>query len=306
MLSEAAGSTWPDVKYCYDCLYEAAIKSVERTNLLTATQSITTIADTASYNLEPDFLKLYLTDNRNNFYIKYSDGTNTYFLYQQDYGQVVLANNTASVLIPNTFTIIDAAAPTRMTGTATSTGALTHSYTIFGSTLGESTLTDTGASFGTVSAGDIIHNTYDASHGIVVAESSATACICALFDGTNNYFTLTTDTYILTPQNRYKIILDPPPSTAGHTITVYYVQRPTPVYSYYRAYKMPYDYREPLLSYAAWKYRYRDREPNFGDGYYKFWDMSVRELGRMHNKTTIKRDFTVNLIKRNNRSRTVG
>ena len=305
MLSEAAGSTWPDVKYCYDCLYEAAIKSVERTNLLTTTQSITTVANQTDYNFEPDFLKLYLTDIRNNFYIKYSDGTTTYFIYQQDYSEIVLANNTTSVSIPSTFAIVDAAAPSRMTGTTTSTGALTHSYTIFGSTLGESTLTDSGGSFGTVSVGDIVHNTTDTSHGIVAAESSSTAFICALFDGTNNYFT-SGDSYIVTLQNRYKLVLDPPPSTAGHTITIYYVQRPNPVYSYYRAYKMPYDFREPLLSYAAWKYRYRDREPNFGDGYFKYWDISVRELGRMHNKSTLQRDFKVNLIKRINRSRTVG
>jgi hypothetical protein len=117
----------------------------------------------------------------------------------------------------------------------------------------------------------MVHNTTDGSHGYVVALSSATAVVTALFYGTDNDWT-NGDAYIINPQHRYEIYLDPPPSTNGHSIYVPYVKRPAPVFSAYRFYTFPSGYDNVLVHYAAWLYKYRDKEPSYGDGFYKYWD----------------------------------
>jgi hypothetical protein len=155
---------------------------------------------------------------------------------------------------------------------------MTHSYTLFNETLGESTLTDGTAAFSTtVNIGDAVHNLTDTSHGYVVTLSSGTAVITALFDGTNNYFA-NTSSYVIWPQKRFQLVIDPPPSVTGDTITVYYVKRPDPVYSAYRSYSLPIGYSGALVHYAAWLYKYRDREPSFGDNFYLYWDRKCKEL----------------------------
>jgi hypothetical protein len=125
--------------------------------------------------------------------------------------------------------------------------------------------------------------------------------ICAIFYGTDNYFA-SSDAYIINAQGRFKLTLDPPPLTSGHTITVYYIQRPNPVYSPYRSYRIPIGYKDPLVMYAAWKYKYRDREPNYGDALYKYWDASVRAVGSELNSAMRKKGYRVNLVKRASRS----
>lgn len=268
LLQEPTNSSWLDQKTSYTYLYEAACEVQERTLSLVSTQSITTVAAQSAYTLNADFVKLYLTDDYHRCYIKYNDGTSDYFLYQKDYESIILANNTTSVSIPNNFALTPTSAGNNITGTVTSAGALSN---------GECTLTDSGASFSsTVSVGDEVHNTTDDSHGYILAITSGTALVTALFGGTDNDWD-SSDAYIVVPQGRWQMVFDPLPSTAGHTVTVYYSQRPYPVFAPYRKYSFKQELKPIIVKYAAWLYKYRDREPQMGDALYQFFDMQCRK-----------------------------
>lgn len=274
LLNEESGSDWLDPRTTYDFLYEAAIAFVDRTHCLKSTQPITTVADTSSYNLNPDFLKLYLTNGAGDLIIKYNDGTDDYFLTWKDYNDIVYGNQTDSVSIPSHFAIIDADLPAQVIGLATASDAATG---------GLSGLTSTAAYLADVESGSIVHNITDGSHGIVISKTSATLVETALFAGSDNDWT-NLDSFIVQPQGRYQIVLDAPPDTAGHTITVYYIQRPEPVYHNYGVYRFPVQYTQALVKYAFWLYKYRDRDANFGNAMYQFWEMEIRKYGHSINQ----------------------
>ena len=283
-LNEESGGGWLDTQTSYDWLYDAAVEYVDRTGCLRQTQSITTVAEDSDYDINPDYLRLYLKNSDNNYYLKYNDGSNDHFLTWRDYEDIYYENNTDSVSVPSRFSIIDADLPTQLTGTASAAGAAAG---------GQCTLTASG--FSTVEAGSIVHNTTDGSDGIVLSKTSTTALVTALFGGTNNDWS-NADAYVIQPQARYQLIIDPPPSTASHTITLPYIKRPDPVYSDYGLYA----FINPsiLVGYAAWKYKYRDKEPNFGDAFYKFWEADVQKRGRNINQGQRTNDMNVNLKKR--------
>lgn len=294
LLNETSGSLYLDSKTTYDYLYWAATDTVMRTNAIVSTQTITTVASTASYNLNADFLKMYLTDDKNRYFIKYYDGTSYYFIYHDSYDSIILANNTTSVKIPDRFTIRQGAETTQITGSVTSAGA---------ASVGECTLTNTSGTFTTapaVEVGDTVHNVTDGSHGIVLAVTSAIALVTALFGGTENDWTSngSKDSYRINPQPKFVLQFDPPPSTSGYTATVYYVQKPYPVYSDYRKYNLPMSYRQVLVQYAAWLYKYKDREPNYGDAFFKYWDRATRQYGKELNVALQRKGYRVNLTKR--------
>lgn len=270
----------------YDFIYEAALEFCRRTRALTSTQTITTVADQASYDINPDFLMLYLRDNENRYVVKYNDGTNDYFIPFRPYEAVSYANQTTSTLIPSYFSILDnQTLTTRITGSATSSGALSN---------GETTLNDSGAPFASVEVGDDIHNTTDGSDGIVLTVTSTSALVTALFGGTDNDWD-SSDAYVIVPQGRKKLYLDPPPSTAGHTITFLYIQKPEPVYSPYMTYRFDRQYQPALIKYAAWLYKYKDSEPNFGDSWYRYWDQQCRMASRTEHKSFDKLRMRVNM-----------
>uniref|UniRef100_A0A6H1Z9P8 Uncharacterized protein n=1 Tax=viral metagenome TaxID=1070528 RepID=A0A6H1Z9P8_9ZZZZ len=292
LLNESSSSSFMESKVTYDALYEAATKTVARTNCITSTQSITTVADQRDYLLNADFLKMYLVDDQSRQFVKYTDGSsNDTFIYPVSYDSIILQNNEDSADIPSGFVVRDATAYSLLTGTTTSAGAATG---------GVCTLTDFTALFTTtnvVSVGDTVNNVTDGSHGVVVAVTSATALVTALFGGTANDWS-DSDTYYIHRQRRMYLTLDPPPSTASETITVPYVQRPAPVYSAYYSYSIPYSLKKALVYYAAWVYKYRDRQPSFGNSWYQFWDAEVKQYGRELNTARNTKGFRVNLKKR--------
>jgi hypothetical protein len=158
---------------------------------------------------------------------------------------------------------------------------------------------DTGAFLTTdyVSPGDHIHNTTDGSTGVVLEVTSGTRLEIALFGGTNNYVS-SADAYVIQPMGRMDIVLDPPPSDRREWVEVPYVQMPAPVYSDYGTYRFPKRAMEPMIKYAAWLYKYRDGEPDFGDSLYMLWDRGIREFDRRMNPAIKRQGFTVNFKKR--------
>ena len=269
VLSEASDSRFLDDKTSYMYLWAAAKDFVFRTNCLTTSQTITTVADQEAYSLEPHFLKLYLKTEDENPFVKYTQGTDNFFLEWHDYDKIRWENQTTSISIPTYFTIRDKRSLlSRITGTASAAGA---------SSGGECTLTDTSSStkFANVSVGDTVHNTTDGADGIVISKTSNTALVTALFGGSGNDWA-SSDAYVIQPQGRMELLLNPPPTTAGDSVLVEYVVAPDPVFSSYGVYRFPQEYMDVIIAYAAWAYKYRDREPDFGDKWYRNYELQTR------------------------------
>jgi hypothetical protein len=290
LLNERSTSSWLDTRSSYYWIYQSAIEFVRRTQCLKNTQSITTVADQASYTLNADFMEMYLrTEDTHELYIKYNDGTSDYFIKFKKYQEIIYENQTTSKTIPDFFTIIDdSVKDTRLSSTTTSVGAASG---------GECTLTDSAADFADVSPGDIVHNTTDGSDGVVLSKTSSTALVTALFDGTDNDWT-SGDAYVIQPQARLKIVFDPAPSTSSHTATVYYIERPDPVYSDYGIYRIQSQYLQALVFYAAALYEYRDDEVNSSSRLVQFFDREVRQASAGLNDSFERKGFTTNWKKR--------
>ena len=281
VINEVIGSAFLDDRLSYELLWEAAQEYVRRTRCITGSCTITTVADQTNYDLEPDFIELYQRDKNGNFFIPYNDGSNTTTITWTSYENIIHANNTTSVSIPSNFCIIDKSSlPSQVTGTATSDGDASG---------GQCTLTDTSATFQTslVSPGDTIHNTTDGSDGYVISVTDETHLVVALWGGTDNEWD-TSDAYVIQPQPRLQIRLDPPPSTAGHTGTIYYIARPEPVFSDYGVYRIPEKVHNALVFYAAHLYADRDHESQYSKYFLEKWDVAVR-MGVYDTLKTFKR-----------------
>jgi hypothetical protein len=290
-------SDFLDTKTSYDFLYEATCEFVRQTGCLTNTGTITTVAGTQAYALPSDFFYLYQRNDRNELYIKINDGTSDYFFTWRAYDAIVYANNPNTlVAIPGNFSITDKQTlGSIVSGTATTpTGSIV---------LGESVLTASGTTFTSTQIGDTIHNTTDNSYGVVLDYVSAHSIAVALFYGTNDFFTIA-DAFKIVPHHPKMLYLDYPSSISGYTITFQYVQRPNPpVYALTRAYRVPTQYMPAIIKYAAWLYKYRDREPNYGDAWYKYWDQQLRAGKFYENKAINRTSFSVNMRKRTLRDR---
>jgi len=301
LYGEDINATWMNDKTSYYFLWEGAKRYVAKTNCLTSYQDITTIADTDNYALDAKYMKMYLTDSSNRYYVRYLEATSGdyTFLTWKDYEDVIRANKIPtvdSVEVPTHFSIRDKQSLyAQITGTVTTAGTASG---------GECTLTDATvagpALFTTtdyVSAGDTIHNTTDDSHGIVLSVTGATTLTCALFGGTDNDWSVS-DNYVIQPQGRSELILYPIPDDASDTVRVWYVERPEPVFSDYGMYRLPQQGIEAIIDYAAGKYKYRDQDIQEAREFLMNWDIKVKEDHTNARPMLKKRGFTVNLRKR--------
>lgn len=296
LLNESATSAFLNARDSYEYIWKAVLDFNRRTHFQTNIQTIAVTPSTAAYNLNPDYVDLSLFDSYNQKFIKYTTGGNDSFLYAQPYSTSVLQNTSTAVSPPTYFSITDAAALPNWTGAASSAGAAVN---------GECTLTDSTATFTNVFPGDFVHNTTDGSHGVIIAATSATQVVCALFEGTSNDWA-PADAYIIVPQARWQIIFTPPPAFTD-TVTVPYIQRPLPVYSPYRSYRLPLDAELPVVSFAAFLYKYKDREPNFGDAYFKTYDTFCRKVAaEMRAGNQERAGIRCNFSKQNARSNRMG
>jgi|2_EtaG_2_1085320.scaffolds.fasta_scaffold00367_15 hypothetical protein len=296
LLNEEDGSNQLDAFTTFDLLNDGAAKLNRKLRHITADQSITTVADQSDYTLDAEFITLYREETLGKYLTKYSDGTTMYNLTEID-DDVRFRNQSnetvTSQSIPSGFSVMfDQTEDSQVTGTATSTVA---------KVAGKTTLNDTAADFSDVSPGDTIHNTSDGSLGVVLSKTSSTVLVTALFGGTANDWT-STDAYVIQPQARYKIVLNPPPSTTGHTITVPYIKRPKPVYSDYDMFMFPNHFKNALLFYAAGFYKYRESQPNEGNVWFGQADLAVKEATQSSNKTLNRRRVEVNFKRRQRNS----
>lgn len=290
-LNEISGSAFLDDRTTYEYLWKGAIEFVERTACLTTTQSITTVADQAAYTLDADYLNLYLKNRDDNYYIKYNDGSATTFPTYKSKHDIIYANSTGSVSVPYNFYIEDdTTVIARITSTTTAAGTAGSG--------GQTLLTDSTAPFANVSPGDVVNNITTSAVGYVLSKTSSSVLVTALFGGSNSNYA-SGDSYVIQPQQRMRIVIDPPPSTASHTITVYYVQRPAPVFSSYGVYRFPSQDLQAIIFYAVWLYKYRDKDPNFGDRYFKFFEDQLKKKSVQLNQGFLRQGFKVNLRGRN-------
>jgi hypothetical protein len=240
-------------KLTHDFMNAGAEEFVSRVNCIKETQSITTVADQADYDLNGNYLRLYLKTGYprgGNYFILYNNGTTEYRVLWKAYQRVIYDNNTTSIALPSGFTIHEKTSlGTQVTGTTTSAGAQSG---------GQSTLTDTAGSFTSddIQERDIVHNSTGDYTGIVLSTPSTdTAITTAMFDHDGNPVGWASgDTYVIQPAARYQLQLDPPPSTASHTITTYYLAKPNPVYTDYGTWQIMDVYHKAFCYWAADSY----------------------------------------------------
>ena len=273
LLDEPKKGNWLEDRSTFDFLFEAAKEWTIISKCLRKEQSITTVAETQAYTLDGDFLGHYVKDDTNDFQIKYNDGSDNHFLDFKIYQQIIYDDDTDSISIPSYWGVThDATLDSQITGTANAAGAATG---------GKSTLSVATALFADVTAGDAVHNTTDNSDGVVISVASDfKSCTTCMFDGRNNDWT-SSDAFVIQPRGRLQLVFDPPPSVSGHTVTVYALQKPAPVYSDYDVYPFSYDYAEALSKYAAWLYKMKDKEPNFAHAWYQYFFKQATEYGAL-------------------------
>ncbi len=291
-IGESSTSAFLNNRTSYEYGWEAACELVRRTRALRSTQSITTVASQQGYVLNADFLSLDLRNRDGEFLLKYNDGTDDTWVSFVDYDTLIYANQTDAVTVPSRFSVIDK--PTlysQITGTATSAGTVS---------AGLSTLTDTSGLFTTtdyVSAGDVVHNTTSGAYGYVLSVASATAIETAIFNDSTGAAAgwAQNDNYVIQPQGRLQIMFDPPPSTSGHTATVYYIQRPAPVFHDYGVYRFLRQYTNAIVEYAAAKCKLADREENYWNDFMKEWARKLSESAAGVNSAYGRKGFTMSM-----------
>jgi hypothetical protein len=130
----------------------------------------------------------------------------------------------------------------------------------------------------------------------VIKKTSNTALVTAMFLTPSslaaNKNWAVADAFVVIPQGRVQVVLDPAPTTAGDIIEIDYVKRPDPVYSPLGSYPFVLDYQNPLVYYAAFLYKYRDREPQYGDMLFRSFDralkMGINAVDQAYSRNTLK------------------
>ncbi|KKM79167.1 hypothetical protein LCGC14_1352690, partial [marine sediment metagenome] len=124
-------------------------------------------------------------------------------------------------------------------------------------------------------------NTTDGSifSGYVLEVSSETALITAMFEDADGSITKgwgSGDTFVIQPQGRKQLVIDPPPSTTGHTVTVYQIVKPLPVFADFRIFGFPEQYSMAAVYFAASIYKRRDQDFKKADSFFQLADNELR------------------------------
>jgi hypothetical protein len=279
LLNMSTTSDFLNPRTSYDYLDRAVLEFVSRTDCLKTSQTITVAASQSSYYLNADFLKLYLTNEEREYVIKYSIGTDIYFPVQTRESEIIFTHKAAQ-LVPDTFTIrIKPSLEAAKAGAATQNGDASGHL---------ASLVDGGADFGGgtgemgVASRDMIHNKTDGGSGLVISKVSDTELTTAMFEGRPDGGWTEGDEYTVQCLPRKELVIDPSPTTASHVITVHYTQMPPPVYHDYGVYMIEPQFMNGIVAYAAFLYKYRDREPDFGDTYFKMFKAEVSRANEIY------------------------
>ena len=291
MLNEESGSNYLDSFTSYDLLNQAANQLNTKIRHIETSVDITTVASQADYTLPANYLLNVRQNNLGRNLIRFDDGATLHAIPEKD-DDIRWKNKSYTVTstdVPTSFSIAyDDVEDSQVSSTATSTGA---------ATAGKCTLTDSTAPFADVQACDTIHNITDGSTGVVLSKTSSSSLITALFDGLNNDWS-SGDSYIIQPQAKYKITLDPPPSSSGNTITLDYLRRAKPVYSDYDLFQFPVQYQDSLVYYAVAFYKMRMQLTDEAQVWFGNADKLLKGHNRSHNKSLNYRRVILNFKKK--------
>lgn len=201
------------------------------------TKTITTVAGQQIYDLDPDFIGLYMKNEQGRYVVKYNDGANDSWPTQKSYEKLYRSNQTTAKAIPNNFAL-------RLKPTLSSE-IVCYANTAASPVGGQLTLTGATITGGTLMNAaslkprDLVHNLTDNSDGYVLLITSASIVNIALFDGTNDDISIG-DEIVFSPAARQQIVLDAPSESSGHTITVECIALPSPVYSDFGQWELEY------------------------------------------------------------------
>jgi hypothetical protein len=217
----AARDKW----FFYTCLNEAAEEFVRETKALTKDLVLTTEEDRQEYALPPDFIGPAIRSMRRRFIGKYRAGDETFYPFLTSYEKIFWADETESKSPPERFAIRDQQAPESILG-----GSVESDGAAVG---GSCVLHDLEADFtDSVYPRDVVHNVTDGSHGVVLEVVDGTHLATALFEGTDDCWSIG-DEYRIIPGSNKTLVFDAPCDTAGHTLTLPYYCMPDPIYSDY-------------------------------------------------------------------------
>lgn len=303
LLQENSLGSFMNDRTTFDYIYDAVMDFNKRTHYLTNTQTINVAGNSSQniWSLNPDFVCMAFKDRYNQEYIKYTVSGSDNFVTAQDYSEIVLNDDSSTSPVISSWSIIDAPQLPTITGTTSSAGAINSPLQ------GECLLNDTTAPFANVYPGDFVHDTTEGCDGVIIGVNSTSQLICVMFNssGSTQGFG-NSDSYVIVPQSRYQLLFTPIPSVAA-TATIPYVPKPLPVYSIYRAYKLPNDALLPISQFAVFLYKYKDRDANFGDALYKYYDLYTRRIAAEIRRGFDQRgSFSVNMVKMNKRSTGTG
>ena len=263
ILNEESISGFLNTFLSYEFLDKAASDYVRETRGISKTPiTITTTEDSQEYDLPPDFLHLKVRDSYKRHIARYYDNVNDqyHWPYLKSFDYLYLANRaniTGSANTPDYFAITDADLESQITGTAQDgSGSLSG---------GECTLVGTTDAFTNVHARDRVHDTTNTYHGIVLQVVDDETLKIALFSDGEPVAIESGSSFLIQPAEHQKMVLSDPSETAGHTIEIPYYGLQNPVFGSYRIWPFPSTACFAICKKAAFDYKYRDREPDFGD-----------------------------------------
>ncbi len=278
ILNELTDSSFLTDFFTCEMLDAAASDFVRETKGIAKTATITTDTDQQEYNLPPGFIECAARDSKKRSMARYYDNVNSiyYWPYLKSYDylwQANRANLTGSRNAPDYFSITDATLQAQISTNAISSSALAGE---------EVRVVGSNGVFENVHARARVHDVDNSTYGIVLEVESSSSLKVALFDSLGAAATaqISGSVVIVQPEFEKKIVLSDPSETAGHTIVLPYYGLQDPVYSSYRVWPFKPSACHGIIKKAAFNYKYRDEEPNFGDRFYLDYTREVNQTKR--------------------------
>ena len=263
LINESSTSTFLDESTTYELLNTALREFARRTQLYVKSSSISIVSGTSSYTLPDDFLKFFVKSQDD--YVQPSIYYNNNKITYIDYSTYISYDTTETADIPANYTLNFTYPDNLISGTATSSSTLSN---------GEVNLVDTSKSFTKSLVGATVHVTHSSvtCNGYVIAYNSSTSLTIATIPSTS---ISSGDSYLISPPPTNTITFYPTPSSS-FTLPIYYTPSFPPIYSPYRPIPLPNDMLIPIACFICWLYKYKDREPAYGDKYFAIYETAVR------------------------------